>query len=314
MAVLVVAEHDNASVKDATNKVVSAAKAMSADVDVLVAGANAGAAAQAAAKIDGVRKVLHADGATLAKHVAEPMEALIVPLMANYDAVLFPATTTGKNAAPRVAAKLDVMQLSGVIGVESADTFVRPIYAGNAIITVKDEQPKKVLTVQPTAFKAAGATGSASIETVVAPSGPFKSAFVSEEMAKSDRPELTAAKRVVSGGRALGSNEEFHRVLEPLADKLGAAVGASRAAVDAGYAPNDYQVGQTGKVVAPELYVAVGISGAIQHLAGMKDSKVIVAINKDEEAPIFQIADFGLVQDYKTAVPELMDELTKAGL
>ncbi len=314
MAILVVAEHDNTNVKDATHKVVTAAKAMGGDVDVLVAGQNAGAAAAAAAKIEGVRKVLHADGATLAKQMAEPLEALIVPLMSGYDAVLFPASTTGKNAAPRVAAKLDVMQLSGVIGVESATTFVRPIYAGNAIITVEDNQAKKVLTVQPTAFKAAGEGGSASVETTAAPAGPFKSAFVSEEMAKSDRPELTAAKRVVSGGRALGSSEEFHRVLDPLADKLGAAVGASRAAVDAGYAPNDYQVGQTGKVVAPELYVAVGISGAIQHLAGMKDSKVIVAINKDEEAPIFQIADYGLVADYKTAVPELMDELTKAGV
>ncbi|MEZ5960432.1 MAG: electron transfer flavoprotein subunit alpha/FixB family protein [Hyphomonadaceae bacterium] len=314
MAVLVIAEHDNATVKDATNKVVAAAQAMGGDVDVLVAGSNAGAAAAAAAKIDGVRKVLHADGATLAKQMAEPLEALIVPLMANYDAVLFPASTTGKNAAPRVAAKLDVMQVSGVIGVEGADTFVRPIYAGNAIITVQDSQPKKVLTVQPTAFKAVGDDGSAAVETIAAPSGPFKSAFVSEEMAKSDRPELTAAKRVVSGGRALGSSEEFHKVLDPLADKLGAAVGASRAAVDAGYAPNDYQVGQTGKVVAPELYVAIGISGAIQHLAGMKDSKVIVAINKDEDAPIFQVADYGLVADYKTAVPELMDELTKAGL
>ena len=314
MAVLVIAEHDNSSVKDATHKVVTAAKAMGGDVDVLVAGSNAGAAAAEVAKIEGVRKVLHADGATLAKQMGEPLEALIVPLMSGYDAVLFPASTTGKNAAPRVAAKLDVNQLSGVIAVEGADTFVRPIYAGNAIVTVQDGQAKKVLTVQPTAFKAAGSGGSASVETVAAPSGPFKSAFVSEEMAKSDRPELTAAKRVVSGGRALGSSEEFHKVLDPLADKLGAAVGASRAAVDAGYAPNDYQVGQTGKVVAPELYVAVGISGAIQHLAGMKDSKVIVAINKDEEAPIFQIADYGLVADYKTAVPELMDELTKAGV
>ena len=314
MAVLVVAEHDNASVKDATNKVVTAAKAMGGDVDVLVAGSNAGGAAAAAAKIEGVRKVLHADGATLAKQLAEPMDALITPLAANYDAILFPASTTGKNVAPRVAAKLDVMQVSGVIGVEGADTFVRPIYAGNAIITVQDSQPKKVLTVQPTAFKAAGEGGSASVETIAAPAGPFKSAFVGEEMAKSDRPELTAAKRVVSGGRALGSSEEFHKVLDPLADKLGAAVGASRAAVDAGYAPNDYQVGQTGKVVAPELYVAIGISGAIQHLAGMKDSKVIVAINKDEDAPIFQVADYGLVADYKTAVPELMDELTKAGV
>ena len=314
MAVLVIAEHDNTTLKDSTHKVVTAAKAISADVDVLVAGSNAGPAAEAAAKIEGVRKVLHADGATLAKQLAEPMEALITPLASNYEAVLFPATTTGKNAAPRVAAKLDVMQLSGVIAVESPDTFVRPIYAGNAIITVKDEQPKKVITVQPTAFKGAGESGSASVETVPAPSGPFKSAFVSEELAKSDRPELTAAKRVVSGGRALGSSEEFHKVLDPLADKLGAAVGASRAAVDAGYAPNDYQVGQTGKVVAPELYLVIGISGAIQHLAGMKDSKVIVAINKDEEAPIFQVADVGLVADYKTAVPELMDELAKAGL
>jgi electron transfer flavoprotein alpha subunit len=314
MAVLVVAEHDNVSVKDATNKVVAAARAMGGDVDVLVAGSNAGAAAAAAAKIDGVRKVLHADGVTLAKQMAEAMEALIVPLMDGYDAVLFPATTTGKNAAPRVAAKLDVMQVSGVIGVDGGDVFTRPIYAGNAIITVRDSQPKKVLTVQPTAFKAAGNSAHAPVETVAAPAGPFKSAFVSEEMAKSDRPELTAAKRVVSGGRALGSSEEFHRVLDPLADKLGAAVGASRAAVDAGYAPNDYQVGQTGKMVAPELYVAIGISGAIQHLAGMKDSKVIVAINKDEEAPIFQIADYGLVADYKTAVPELMDALTKAGV
>jgi electron transfer flavoprotein alpha subunit len=314
MAVLVVAEHDNTSLKDATNKVVTAAKAMGGDVDVLIAGSNAGDVAQAAAKIDGVRKVLHADGATLGKQLAEAMDALITPLAANYDAVIFPASTTGKNVAPRVAAKLDVMQVSNIIGVEGADTFVRPIYAGNALITVKDSQSKKVITVQPTAFKAAANSGSAAVETVPAPSGPFKSAFVSEEMAKSDRPELTAAKRVVSGGRALGSSEEFHKVLDPLADKLGAAVGASRAAVDAGYAPNDYQVGQTGKVVAPELYVAIGISGAIQHLAGMKDSKVIVAINKDEDAPIFQVADYGLVADYKTAVPELMDELTKAGV
>jgi electron transfer flavoprotein alpha subunit len=314
MAVLVVAEHDNVNVKDATHKVVTAALAMSGDVDLLVAGSGANAAAQTAAKIAGVRKVLHADGASLAKQMAEPMEALIVPLMANYAAVLLPATTTGKNAAPRIAAKLDVMQVSGVTAVHGADTFVRPIYAGNALITVQDTQAKKVLTVQPTAFKAAGEGGNAAIETVAAPTGPFKSTFVSDELAKSDRPELTAAKRVVSGGRALGSSEEFHRVLDPLADKLGAAVGASRAAVDAGYAPNDYQVGQTGKVVAPELYVAIGISGAIQHLAGMKDSKVIVAINKDEDAPIFQIADYGLVGDYKSVVPELMAELTKAGV
>jgi electron transfer flavoprotein alpha subunit len=311
MAILVIAEHDNASVKDATGKVVTAAKAMGGDVDVLVAGSNAGAAAQAAAKIAGVRKVLHADAASLDKQLAEPMEALITPLLANYDAVLFPASTTGKNVAPRVAAKLDVMQVSGVIGVEGADTFVRPIYAGNALITVQDTQAKKVLTVQPTAFKAAGDGGSAAVESVAAPTQSFKSAFVREELAKSDRPELTAAKRVVSGGRALGSSEEFHKVLDPLADKLGAAVGASRAAVDAGYAPNDYQVGQTGKVVAPELYVAIGISGAIQHLAGMKDSKVIVAINKDEEAPIFQIADYGIVGDLFQVLPELTAELDR---
>ncbi|MES1198723.1 MAG: electron transfer flavoprotein subunit alpha/FixB family protein [Pseudomonadota bacterium] len=314
MAVLVIAEHDNASLKDATHKVVAAAQKIGGEIDVLVAGANAGAAAQAAAKIAGVRKVLHADAPPLAEQLAEPMEALITPLAANYDAVLFPSTTTGKNIAPRVAAKLDVMILSNVIAIDSADTFVRPIYAGNALVTVKSKDAKKIATVQPTTFKAVADGGNAAVEQIPAPTGPFKSAFVSKEVAKSDRPELTAAKRVVSGGRALGSSEEFHAVIEPLADKLGAAVGASRAAVDAGYAPNDYQVGQTGKVVAPELYVAVGISGAIQHLAGMKDSKVIVAINKDEEAPIFQIADYGLVQDYKTAVPELMAELTKAGL
>ena len=314
MAVLVLAEHDGASVKEATSKVVTAALAMSGDVDVLVAGVNASGAAAAAAKIAGVRKVLHADGETLNHQIAEALEALIVPLAASYDAILFPASTTGKNAAPRVAAKLDVMQLSSVIGVESADTFIRPIYAGNALITVKSNDKIKVLTVQPTAFKAAAEGGSAAVESIPAPSGPFKTAFVSEDLAKSDRPELAGAKRVVSGGRALGSSDEFKAVIEPLADKLGAAVGASRAAVDAGYAPNDYQVGQTGKVVAPELYVAVGISGAIQHLAGMKDSKVIVAINKDEEAPIFQVADYGLVADYKAAIPELMTELGKAGL
>ncbi len=314
MAILVVAEHDNATLKDATAKVISAALAIGGEIDVLVAGSRAAPAAAAAAKINGVRKVLHADAPSLEKQLAEPMEELIVPLMASYEYVLFAASTTGKNVAPRVAAKLDVMQVSGVVAVESADTFVRPIYAGNALITVKDEQAKKVLIIQPTAFKAAAEGGEAPVASLAAPFGPFKSAFVRDEMAKSDRPELTAAKRVVSGGRAMGSSEEFHRVLDPLADKLGAAVGASRAAVDAGYAPNDYQVGQTGKVVAPELYVAIGISGAIQHLAGMKDSKVIVAINKDEEAPIFQIADYGLVADYKVAVPELMSELTKAGL
>ena len=276
---------------------------------VLVAGENAGAVAPAAAKIAGVRKVLKAEGETLRKQTAEALEALIVPLMANYDAVFFAATTTGKNAAPRVAAKLDVMQISEIIGIEDASTFVRPIYAGNAIMTVKSSDAKKVITVRGTAFAAAAEGGSASVEDVAAPAGPFKSEFVSEEMVKSDRPELAGAKRVVSGGRALGSSEKFQEVIFPLADKLGAAVGASRAAVDAGYAPNDYQVGQTGKIVAPELYIAVGISGAIQHLAGMKDSKIIVAINKDEEAPIFQVADYGLVADLFVAVPELTGAL-----
>nr|WP_321360465.1 electron transfer flavoprotein subunit alpha/FixB family protein [uncultured Hyphomonas sp.] len=309
MAVLVIAEHDNAALSDATNKVVTAAAKLSGDVDILVAGEGAGDVAAAAAKVAGVRKVLHADGASVAKQLAEPMEALIVPLMDGYDAVFFAATTSGKNMAPRVAAKLDVMQISEITDVIDAETFERPIYAGNAIMTVKSSDAKKVITVRGTAFDAAGEDGSASVETVDAPAGPFKSEFVSEEMVKSDRPELAGAKRVVSGGRALGSAEKFQEVIFPLADKLGAAVGASRAAVDAGYAPNDYQVGQTGKIVAPELYVAIGISGAIQHLAGMKDSKVIVAINKDEEAPIFQVADYGLVADLFVAVPELTGAL-----
>ncbi|MEL7108192.1 MAG: electron transfer flavoprotein subunit alpha/FixB family protein [Pseudomonadota bacterium] len=309
MAVLVIADHDNAALSDATAKTVTAAKAFGGDVDVLVAGKGAGDVAAAAAGIDGVRKVLHADGDAYEKQLAEAMEALIVPLMDGYDALLSPATTMGKNVTPRIAAKLDVMQLSDIVGIEDADTFVRPIYAGNAIMTVKSSDAKKVITVRGTAFEAAGAGGSAAVETVDAPTGPFKSSFVSEEIVESDRPELTAAKRIVSGGRALGSAEEFERLMNPLADKLGAAVGASRAAVDAGYAPNDYQVGQTGKIVAPELYIAVGISGAIQHLAGMKDSKIIVAINKDEEAPIFQVADYGLVADLFNAVPELTDAL-----
>ena len=309
MAVLVIAEHDNAALSDATNKVVTAAAKFGGDVDVLVAGEGAGDVAAAAAKVSGVRKVLHADGASVAKQLAEPMEALIVPLMSGYDAVLFAATTAGKNMAPRVAAKLDVMQISEITAVIDADTFERPIYAGNAIQTVKSADAKKVVTVRGTAFEAAGEDGSASVEAVDAPAGPFKSEFVSEEMVKSDRPELAGAKRVVSGGRALGSAEKFQELMFPLADKLGAAVGASRAAVDAGYAPNDYQVGQTGKIVAPELYIAIGISGAIQHLAGMKDSKVIVAINKDEEAPIFQVADYGLVADLFVAVPELTGAL-----
>jgi electron transfer flavoprotein alpha subunit len=309
MAVLVIAEHDGASLADATNKVVTAAAKLGGDVDILVAGEGAGDVAAAAAKVSGVRKVLHADGATVGKQLAEAMEALVVPLMAGYDAVLLAATTTGKNMAPRIAAKLDVMQLSEITGVIDADTFERPIYAGNAMMTVKSSDAKKVITVRGTSFEAAGNDGSAAVESVAAPAGPFKSEFVSEEMVKSDRPELAGAKRVVSGGRALGSAEKFQEVIFPLADKLGAAVGASRAAVDAGYAPNDYQVGQTGKIVAPELYVAIGISGAIQHLAGMKDSKVIVAINKDEEAPIFQVADYGLVADLFVAVPELTSAL-----
>ena len=309
MAVLVIAEHDNAALSDATHKTVTAAARFGGDVDVLVAGSGADAVAAAAAKIDGVRKVLHAEGAAYEKQLAEAMEALIVPLMSGYDALFAPATTTVKNVTPRIAAKLDVMQLSDITDVIDADTFERPIYAGNAIMTVKSADPKKVVTVRGTAFEAAGEGGSAAVEAVSVPEGPFKSTFVSEEIVASDRPELTAAKRVVSGGRALGSEEDFQKYIIPLADKLGAAVGASRAAVDAGYAPNDYQVGQTGKIVAPELYVAVGISGAIQHLAGMKDSKIIVAINKDEEAPIFQVADYGLVADLFKAVPELTDAL-----
>ena len=305
MAVLVIAEHHHGALSDATHKVVTAALKFGGDVDVLVAGENAGTVAPEAAKITGVRKVLKAEGESLRKQTAEAMEALVVPLMAGYDAVFLAATTTGKNIAPRIAAKLDVMQLSEIIAIEDASTFVRPIYAGNAIQTVKSSDAKKVITVRGTAFGAAEMGGSASVEDVAAPAGPFKSEFVSEEMVKSDRPELAGAKRVVSGGRALGSSEKFQEVIFPLADKLGAAVGASRAAVDAGYAPNDYQVGQTGKIVAPELYIAIGISGAIQHLAGMKDSKIIVAINKDEEAPIFQVADFGLVGDLFNIVPEL---------
>ena len=311
MAVLVIAEHHHGALSDATHKVVTAAIKFGGDVDVLVAGENAGTVAPEAAKISGVRKVLKAEGESLRKQTAEAMEALVVPLMAGYDAVFLAATTTGKNIAPRIAAKLDVMQISEIIGIEDASTFVRPIYAGNAIQTVKSADAKKVITVRGTAFGAAENGGSASVEDVAAPAGPFKSEFVSEEMVKSDRPELAGAKRVVSGGRALGSSEKFQEVIFPLADKLGAAVGASRAAVDAGYAPNDYQVGQTGKIVAPELYIAIGISGAIQHLAGMKDSKIIVAINKDEEAPIFQVADYGLVGDLFTVLPELAQELGK---
>lgn len=312
MAVLVVADNDNALLRDATHKTVTAALKISGDVDVLVLGKGAKAVADAAAKIAGVRKVLLAESDALGHGVAEAQADAVLALAGNYDAILVPATSGGKNFAPRVAAKLDVAPISDIVEVVSADTFTRPIYAGNALETVQSSDSKKVITVRPTAFAAAAEGGSASVETVGG-ADAGKTRFVSEEMVKSDRPELAAAKIVVSGGRAMGSAEEFQRVIEPLADKLGAAVGASRAAVDAGYAPNDYQVGQTGKVVAPQLYVAIGISGAIQHLAGMKDSKVIVAINKDADAPIFQVADFGLVADYKSAVPELMDALSAAG-
>ncbi|MFN3838272.1 MAG: electron transfer flavoprotein subunit alpha/FixB family protein [Brevundimonas sp.] len=308
MAVLVIADHDGSTVRDTTNKTVTAALALSSDVDVLVLGQGAQAAADSAAKIAGVRKVLLAESAGLGKMLAEAVEATVLPLADGYDAILTPATTDGKNFAPRLAAKLDVAPISDIVEVVSADTFVRPIYAGNALETIQSADAKKIITVRPTAFAAAAEGGSASVESVADAEAP-KTAFVSEEMVKSDRPELGAAKIIVSGGRALGSADEFHAVMEPLADKLGAAIGASRAAVDAGYAPNDYQVGQTGKVVAPALYIAIGISGAIQHLAGMKDSKTIVAINKDPDAPIFQIADYGLVADYKTAVPELMAAL-----
>jgi electron transfer flavoprotein alpha subunit len=313
MAVLVIADHDNASLKEDTAKTVTAAQKLSGDVDVLVAGQGCKAVADAAAKLAGVRKVLLAESAELGQGLAEAFEALVVPLAGSYDAILIPSTSQGRNISPRIAAKLDVAQISDVIEVVDAKTFVRPIYAGNALETVQSSDAKKVITVRPTAFKAAADGGSASVETIPAPPAPAKTHFVGQQLVKSERPELTAAKIVVSGGRAMGSAEEFQKVIEPLADKLGAAVGASRAAVDAGYAPNDYQVGQTGKVVAPELYIAIGISGAIQHLAGMKDSKVIVAINKDADAPIFQVADYGLVADYKTAVPELMAALTAAG-
>ena len=312
MAVLVVADNDNAHLRDATHKTVTAALKISGDVDVLVLGKGAKGVADQAAKIAGVRKVLLAESDALGHGIAEAQADAVLALAGNYDAILVPATSGGKNFAPRVAAKLDVAPISDIVEVVSADTFTRPIYAGNALETVQSSDAKKVITVRPTAFAAAAEGGSASVEAVSG-ADAAKTRFVSEEMVKSDRPELAAAKIVVSGGRAMGSAEEFQRVIEPLADKLGAAVGASRAAVDAGYAPNDYQVGQTGKVVAPQLYVAIGISGAIQHLAGMKDSKVIVAINKDADAPIFQVADFGLVADYKTAVPELMDALTAAG-
>ena len=309
MATLLIAEHDNAGIKDATNKALTAATALGADVDVLVAGQGAKGAAEAAAKLAGVKKVLLADDAAYAHDLAEPLADLVVKLAATYDAIVAPETSRFKNVMPRIAALLDVMQVSEIIKVVAPDTFERPIYAGNAIQTVKSKDAKKVITVRTSTFAAAGEGGSASVETVAAAGDPALSSFLGEEVAKSDRPELTSAKIIVSGGRAMQSRENFAKYIEPLADKLGAGVGASRAAVDAGYAPNDWQVGQTGKVVAPELYVAVGISGAIQHLAGMKDSKVIVAINKDAEAPIFSVADYGLVGDLNTVVPELVAAL-----
>ncbi|MDI1258664.1 FAD-binding protein [Aquabacterium sp.] len=310
MTALVIAEHDNNSLKSATFNTITAAKQAGGDVHVLVAGSNAGAAAAAAAQIAGVTKVLHADGAQFADGLAENLAAQVLALASSYSHLFFPATAYGKNISPRVAAKLDVAQVSEISKVISADTFERPIYAGNAIATVQSTDSVKVVTVRGTGFDAAAATGgSAAVETVAAVADSGSSSFVGREVTKNDRPELTAAKIIVSGGRALGSSDKFNDVLSPLADKLGAALGASRAAVDAGYAPNDLQVGQTGKIVAPQLYVAIGISGAIQHLAGMKDSKVIVAINKDPEAPIFQVADFGLEADLFTAVPELIKAL-----
>jgi electron transfer flavoprotein alpha subunit len=312
MAVLLIAEHDNASLKDATHKALTAAAQMGGDVHVLVAGNKADGAATAAAKLTGVKKVLHAESAALERPLAEPMAAIIASLAAGYDHIVAPATTNGKNYMPRVAALLDVMQVSDIAEVKSADTFVRLIYAGNAVQTVQSLDAKKVVTVRTASFAAAAETGSAPIEKVNAAADPGLSSYVSENLTVSDRPELTSAKIIVSGGRGMQNGDNF-KMLEAVAKKLNAAVGASRAAVDAGYVPNDYQVGQTGKVVAPNLYIAVGISGAIQHLAGMKDSKIIVAINKDDEAPIFQVADYGLVADLFTAVPELEAELGKLG-
>ncbi len=306
MTALVIAEHDNASIKGATLNTVTAALKCGGDVHVLVAGNNAGAAAAAAAQIAGVAKVLHAEGDGFTHGLAENVAAQVLAVAGNYSHILFAATASGKNIAPRVAAKLDVGQISDITKVDSPDTFERPIYAGNAIATVQSAEATKVLTVRTTGFDpAAAAGGSAAVEVLTAVGANAKAAFVGSEIAKNDRPELTAAKIIVSGGRALGSSEKFMDVMTPLADKLGAALGASRAAVDAGYAPNDWQVGQTGKIVAPQLYIAAGISGAIQHLAGMKDSKVIVAINKDPEAPIFSVADYGLEADLFVAVPEL---------
>ncbi|MEQ8481204.1 MAG: electron transfer flavoprotein subunit alpha/FixB family protein [Hoeflea sp.] len=305
MTILIVAEHDHASLSEQTAKALTAASQIGGDVHILVAGKDAKAAADAAAKLEGVAKVLHAEGDEYANRLAEPLADLVVSLAGDYDTLMAPATTGGKNVMPRVAALLDVMQVSDIIEVISDDTFKRPIYAGNALQTVRSTDAKRVITVRTASFSAAGEGGSASVETVKSAGDPGLSSFIKDAIAESDRPELTSAKVIISGGRALGSSEKFQEVILPVADKLGAAVGASRAAVDAGYAPNDWQVGQTGKVVAPELYIACGISGAIQHLAGMKDSKIIVAINKDEEAPIFQVADYGLVADLFEALPEL---------
>jgi electron transfer flavoprotein alpha subunit len=316
MAILLVAEHDNKSLKEATARALSAATVIAPDIHVLVAGKDCRPAAEAAAKLAGVAKVLVAEAAPYEHMLAEPMAALIVALAPGYDTIIAPATTNAKNFMPRVAALLDVMQISDIVKVIAPDTFERLIYAGNAVQTVRTKDAKKVITVRTSTFQATGDGGAAETvtpEAVASLADPGLSAFVGEELSKTDRPELTSARIIISGGRAMASRENFAKYIEPVADKLGAAVGASRAAVDAGYAPNDWQVGQTGKVVAPELYVAVGISGAIQHLAGMKDSKVIVAINKDEEAPIFQVADYGLVADLFKALPELVDELGKLG-
>jgi len=313
MTTLLIAEHDNKALKDATNKALTAAKAMAAPVHVLVAGRSCRGIADAAAKLDGVEKVLLADAPAFEHLLAEPLASLVVGLASSYDAIVAAATTTGKNFMPRAAALLDVMQISDIVKVIGPDTFERLIYAGNAVQTVRSRDKVKVITVRTSTFAAAGTGGAAPIEDIAAAADSGISTFVGEELSKTDRPELTSARIIISGGRAMQSRENFTTYIEPVADKLGAAMGASRAAVDAGYAPNDWQVGQTGKVVAPELYIAVGISGAIQHLAGMKDSKVIVAINKDEEAPIFQVADYGLVADLYQALPELAQELGKIG-
>ena len=313
MSVLLIAEHSNDALSPATGKALTAAQGLGGDIHVLVAGAGCQAAAEAVAKLAGVAKVLVADAPHLANGLAEELAEVILSLAGSYAAIVAPATSSGKNVLPRVAAKLDVMQISDIINVLSPDTFERPIYAGNAIQTVQSSEAKKVITVRTSAFKDAVPGGSAPIENVAVPGSAGLSAFEKAELTKSDRPELTSAKIIISGGRGMGNGENFTKYIEPVADRLGAAMGASRAAVDAGFVPNDWQVGQTGKVVAPDLYIAVGISGAIQHLAGMKDSKVIVAINKDGEAPIFQVADYGLVADLFQALPELEAELAKAG-